>query len=79
MYAETYVRMFYQNISRAIEKSDIETVEMVLKSFEYSNKRENRFDIVNCFETALVIYFLDPEIIKTIWRHESDKQVYLSI
>jgi len=73
-HAETYVKMFYENIIPAIQETDSdkskERVLRVLKAFQYS--KMNRFIIINCFETALAIYFIDPKIIKDLWK-DSEK------
>jgi len=41
---------------------------IVLKAFQYSKAPDHRYLIINCFEAALAIYFLDPEIVKGIWK-----------
>jgi len=71
IYAETYVKMFYENIVPAVEENDKEKVLRVLKAFQYG--RMNGFLIINCFETALAIYFLDPDIIQSLWNDSVEK------
>ncbi|NTU43042.1 MAG: hypothetical protein HGA78_08315 [Nitrospirales bacterium] len=74
--AERYVKMFYGNILPAVgtkdeekdEDKDKEKILTVLKAFQFSEAPENRFGIVNCFEVALAIYFLDAAIIQDLWR-----------
>ncbi len=67
-YAEIYVKMFYENIIPAVTQNDSEKVLTVLKAFQYSKAPENCWWVINCFETALAIYFLDPETIKYLWN-----------
>lgn len=69
--AETFTRMFYENIIPAVMEKNKEKVLRVLKAFQYS--KMNRFIVINCFETALAIYFLDQNIIKTLWNESAQK------
>ncbi len=71
--AETYTKMFYENIIPAVVKNDREKVLRVLKAFQYS--KMNRFIIINCFETASAIYFLNPETIRSLWNESANKTV----
>lgn len=66
IHAETYTRMFYENIIPAVTKKDSEKILRVLKAFQFS--KMNRFLVINSFETALAIYFLDREIIQDLWE-----------
>lgn len=66
--AETYVRLFYENIIPAVVKRDRISVLRVLKAFQYSKAPENCWWVINCFETALAIYFLDRKIINSLWE-----------
>jgi energy-coupling factor transporter ATP-binding protein EcfA2 len=63
--AETYIRMFYENIIPAVEENDKEKVLQILKAFQYS--KTSGFLIKSCFEVALAIYFLSPDIIQALW------------
>jgi hypothetical protein len=65
--AETYSQMFYENIIPAVTAGDLESTLKVLKAFQYSKAPENRYLIINCFEVALAIYFLDGDTIEQIW------------
>src|SRR5664279_3426397 len=65
--AETYVKLFYENIIPAVVEKDRMSVLRVLKAFQYSKAPENCWWVINGFETALVIYFLDCEIIESFW------------
>ena len=70
--AEAYVRMLYENIIPAvIEKDECKTL-MVLRAFQYSKAPENRYLIINCFETAIAICFLDQDIIQNLWKSKRD-------
>lgn len=73
--AETFVRMFYENIIPAVMEKDRERTLSVLKAF-WGDSNRNKFSIivvssiVNCFEAALAIYFLDPDIIRSLCAKE---------
>lgn len=70
--AEAYVRMLYENIIPAvIEKDECKTL-MVLRAFQYNKAPENRYLIINCFETAIAICFLDQDIIQNLWKSKRD-------
>lgn len=62
--AKKYVTMFYNNIILAIIDSNVENILSVLRAFEFSKSPENRYLIINGFEAAIAIYFLDKEILK---------------
>jgi hypothetical protein len=70
---ERYVRDFYENIIPAIVDEDEEKTLIVLKAFQFSKAPENRYLLINCFETALAIYFLNPAIIEKLWRDAEGK------
>jgi len=67
--AEMYVKTFYENIIPAVLRDDPERVLMVLKAFQYGNGI-----LINCFEVALAIYFLDPDMIEDLWRGAQGKR-----
>jgi hypothetical protein len=67
-HACTYSRMFYENIITAVEAKDEESTLVVLKAFQYSKAPEHRYLIINCFEAAVALYFLDAEIIRGLWE-----------
>lgn len=71
--ARRYVTAFYENIIPAVTKDDPESVLCVLKAFQYAKGSEVRFLLVNCFEVALAIYFLDPDIIEDLWNKAEGK------
>lgn len=62
--AERYVKRFYENIVPAVEKDEPKWVTRVIDAFRLSKAPENRYLIINCFETALTIYFLNPTTIR---------------
>ncbi len=66
--AEAYVEMYYENIIPAVLSRDRERVLTVLKAFQFSKAPENGYRVINCFEVAIVIYFLDPVTIEGLWR-----------
>ena len=60
------MKMFYEHIIPAVLQNDEESVLTVLKAFQFSN--ENSYNlIINCFEAALPIYFLNPGIVEKLW------------
>jgi hypothetical protein len=63
--ARLYVSMYYENIIAAAEGSE-EATSMVLRAFEFSKCKENRYLIINSFETAIAIYFLDRKVIAKV-------------
>src|SRR5271157_1312663 len=63
-----YVRLFYENIIPAVVEKDRLSVLRVLKAFQYSKAPENCWWVINCFEAALAIYFLDRRIIESLWE-----------
>jgi hypothetical protein len=65
--AEQYARLFYNNIIPAVLEEDGEKTQMVLEALQLREAPESRFLIVNCFEAALAIYFLNPDIVKAQW------------
>jgi hypothetical protein len=69
--ALSYCRLFYDNILPAVIEGDPERTLLALKAFQLSKAPENRYLIINCFEVALAIYFLDPGVIQHIWRSAS--------
>lgn len=73
--AEAYVEMFYENIIPAVIENNREKVLRVLKAFQFSKAPENRYHIINCFETALAIYFLNAETIKDLWDESAKEQL----
>ena len=66
--AETYTRMFYENIIPAVITNDPEHVLSVLRAFQYSKSVRNKYHVINSFEVALAIYFLNANTITNLWR-----------
>ena len=73
--ARDYVKLFYDNIIPASREKNLENILGVLKAFQYSKAPENRWIIINCFEVAVAIYFLDKDIIEKIWQDSKEKLV----
>lgn len=63
--ARLYASMYYENIIDAADGSE-EATSMVLRAFEFSKCQENRYLIINSFETAIAIYFLDRKVIAKV-------------
>lgn len=76
--AEEYCEMYYENIIPAVmEKNETikrEKILTILKAFQYSKNPKKRLLIINCFEVAIAIYFLDSEIIKSLWEESEQRQ-----
>jgi hypothetical protein len=73
--ALAYCRAFYDNIIPAvIEEDPVHRKEhslLALRAFDLSQGQEYRNQIINCFEVALAIYFLDADIVESLWAsHE---------
>jgi hypothetical protein len=68
--AEFYVKKFYNNIIPAIESENEELKQKhiieILKAFEFSKSKENRFLIINSFEAAIAIFFLDKNTLRNV-------------
>ncbi len=65
--AQTYVEMFYEHIIPAVTEKDSIDVESVLTVFQVVDTPE--YDLmINCFEVALVAYFVDLETLKEQFR-----------
>jgi hypothetical protein len=69
--ASTYCRMFYENILPAVLAEDPESKRghtlLALRAFQLSEAPVDRHQIINCFEVALAVYFLDAGIVKKLW------------
>jgi hypothetical protein len=71
--AKMYTKMFYENIIPAVVDDNSENVLAVLKAFQFSEAPENRYEIINCFELLLAVYFLDPSTIEKIWDWSAEQ------
>lgn len=72
--AKAYIKMFYENIIPAVMKKDFEKTLTVLKAFQFCRVPKNCYLIINSFEAALAIYFLDSSIIQKIWKESEGKE-----
>lgn len=64
-HAQDYVEAFYGNIVPAIENNDRSNVYAVLKALQSDCKTGRLSILVNGFEAALAIHFLDPDSVRT--------------
>ena len=64
--AKLYVRMFYENIVPAVVKGDLPATLAILKAFQFSKSPHSRYLIINAFEAAIAVTFLDKAAIQTI-------------
>ncbi len=62
--AEAYVRGFYENIGPAIETKAPTATKALLAAMKLGETEGYRYHIMDCFEAALLIYFLDPETVE---------------
>ncbi len=65
--AEKYAKLFYDNIIPAVQENP-EKVQMVLEALDLSEASKTRFLIINCFEAAVAICFLNPNLVKQQWE-----------
>ena len=69
--AETYVKMFYENIIPAVLEKNQENAKekalTVLKSLQFSESTAIRYHVVNCFEVVLAMHFINAQVIKELW------------
>jgi hypothetical protein len=69
--ARLYATMFYENIIGAVSHDDAVKTSMILKAFEFS--KSGRYLVINGFEVAIAVYFLDRKVIGTLL---SDPKAY---
>jgi hypothetical protein len=70
--AKLYTGMFYENIIPAVIENNEDKTVMILKAFQFSKAPENRYLIINCFETAIAIHFLDKNIIQKVLKNSEE-------
>lgn len=66
--AEVYSRLFYDNIIGAVEDRDSDKILAVLKALQFTPDFHTGHYVINCFEAAIALYFLDAEIINEHWK-----------
>ena len=57
--AEKYIQEFYRNIIPAVEEHDKSSITCILKLFKWDESSDNLSYLINCFEAAIVIYFVE--------------------
>jgi len=68
-----FTRLFYENIIGAVVDRSEEKTRMVLKAFQFSREDSHTgLYVINCFEAALAIYFLDAGIVEKLWRESEE-------
>ncbi len=67
-HAEEYVKMFYENIIPAVMVDDQKATFKIIESFAFSDAVQNNYQVINCFEMALAIYFLNPKTLYDICK-----------
>jgi hypothetical protein len=63
-----YVKDFYGNIIPAIIDKEEKAIEAVLRAFVRSQTHGSQRPIINCFEAAIAIFFLDATAVQHLWR-----------
>lgn len=64
--AKKYVTLFYDNIIPAVIDKNNKNLSSVFEAFRFSKSPENRYLIINSFEAAIAIYFIDKEYLLSI-------------
>lgn len=72
--AQTYIKLFYENIIPAINENNSENIFNILRAFQLSEGSENQFLVVNLFEAALAINFIDSSMIESIWNDDQSRR-----
>lgn len=62
--AERYVRGFYEHIIPAVKERRPANIEAIAEALCSTHRPEQHCDIVNCFEAALVIYYVDAKCLE---------------
>jgi hypothetical protein len=70
--ATEYTKKFYENIISAVEDSDRESCATVLHALQHGGTWAGFPDIINCFEAAVAISFLDAALIHDLWKSTPD-------
>jgi hypothetical protein len=71
--AKLYAALFYENIIGAVVNDDKQKTVAVLKAFQFSEAPANRFSIINGFETAIAINFLNKDIVREVLKLKRPK------
>ena len=66
--ATEYARKFYENLIPAVEDGEREACTAVLEVLQHGGTWPNFPDIINCFEAAVAISFLDAALVQELWR-----------
>jgi hypothetical protein len=64
--ARLYTSLFYESIIGAVDFSDKAKTISILKAFQFSKSPKNKYWIINAFEAAISIHFLNKGIVKEI-------------
>ena len=64
--AESYVQRFYGNIVDAVVNGDCGCVALVANAFDFCIPFHDNLRIVNAFEAAILMYFVDAEVIRHV-------------
>jgi len=71
--ARLYISMFYENIIGAVKDNNREKTVAILKAFEFGKAADHRYLIINAFEAAIAVHFLNKEIVHQVLQ---DPQLY---
>lgn len=78
--ATAYMKLFFENIIPAVLEKNQESVLSVLKGFQFTTTTSKKLHVVDAFEVAVAITFLDANVIEEIWQqHDNDHYPYSAI
>jgi hypothetical protein len=74
--AESYVVGFYESILPAVSDRDFESTRRVLRALSTGDPVTSD-RMINCFETAISIYFLDAATVEALWAADCVREATL--
>lgn len=78
--AKAYMKLFYENIIPAVIEKNKECVLAVLKAFQFTKTVRDKMHVVDAFEVAVAISYLDEDLVNEIWElHKEDHAPYSAI
>jgi hypothetical protein len=71
--AKLYVTMYYENIVGAVTETEDQArkTATILKAFEFSKSPENNYQIINAFEAAVAMEYLNKDVIAELLKDPS--------
>ncbi len=78
--ATAYMKLYFENIIPAVIEKNEESVLSVLKGFQFTKTASKKLHVVDAFEVAVAISFLDENVVNKIWKqHHNDHEPYSAI